>query len=71
MGYRAFHLHMDELAIAFDANGAELRIQKVRTLTKHTHTLIGWSVASIEQAVRALIAQWRGVRALSVSAACL
>jgi catechol 2,3-dioxygenase-like lactoylglutathione lyase family enzyme len=46
----------DEFAIAFDANGVELRIQKVRTLTPQPHTLIGWSVPSIEQAVRALIA---------------
>ena len=42
----------DEFAIAFDANGVELRIQKM----PQPHTLIGWSVTSIEQAVRALIA---------------
>ena len=46
----------DEFAIVLDANGVELRIQKVRTLTPQPHTLIGWSVPSIEQAVRALIA---------------
>ena len=46
----------DAFAVAFDANGVELRIQKVRTLTPQPHTLLGWSVASIEQVVRALIA---------------
>ena len=39
----------DEFAIALDANGVELRIQKVRTLTPQPHTVIGWSVTSIER----------------------
>jgi|SRR5215469_9092282 len=47
----------DQFAIVFDVNGVELRVQKVRRLTPHPHTQLGWSVASIEEAVGALRAK--------------
>ena len=62
---RAFYQHVlglnliaeDQFAIAFDVNGVELRIQKVPRLTPQPHTQLGWSVASIEEAVLALRAK--------------
>jgi catechol 2,3-dioxygenase-like lactoylglutathione lyase family enzyme len=47
----------DQFAIVFDVNGVELRVQKVKTLTPQQHTQLGWSVASIEEAVRTLRAK--------------
>ena len=47
----------DEFAIVLDANGVELRIQKVQTLTPQPHTQLGWSVNSLEQVLRALRAK--------------
>jgi catechol 2,3-dioxygenase-like lactoylglutathione lyase family enzyme len=47
----------DEFAVVFDANGVELRIQKVQALTPQPHTQLGWSVASIEEVVQALRAK--------------
>ena len=47
----------DQFAIVFDANGVELRIQKVHTLTSQPHTQLGWSVISLEEVVRALRAK--------------
>ena len=47
----------DEFAIVLDANGVEIRIQKVQTLTPQPHTQLGWSVISLEEAVRALRAK--------------
>ena len=44
----------DEFAIVLDANGVELRIQKVQTLTPQPHTQLGWSVNSLEEVLRAL-----------------
>ena len=47
----------DEFAIVFDANGVELRIQKVQTLTPQPYTQLGWSVISLEEVVRAFRAK--------------
>ena len=47
----------DEFAIVLDANGVELRIQKVQTLTPPPHTQLGWSVNSLEEVLRALRAK--------------
>ena len=47
----------DEFAIVLDANGVELRIQKVQFLTPQPHTHLGWSVNSLEEVVRALRAK--------------
>jgi catechol 2,3-dioxygenase-like lactoylglutathione lyase family enzyme len=44
----------DEFAVVFEANGTELRIQKVRSLEPQPHTLLGWSVTSISEVVMAL-----------------
>jgi catechol 2,3-dioxygenase-like lactoylglutathione lyase family enzyme len=46
-------------ALVFDANGAELRVQKVRQFTPQPFTVFGWNVDDIEAAVDALTA--RGV----------
>jgi catechol 2,3-dioxygenase-like lactoylglutathione lyase family enzyme len=50
----------DEFAVVFDAQGTELRVQKVRSLIPQPHTLLGWSVSSIHEVVTALYN--RGVR---------
>ena len=47
----------DEFAIVLDANGVELRVQKVQSLTPQPHTSLGWSVTSLEEVVRALRAK--------------
>ena len=47
----------DEFAIVLDANGVELRIQKVLSLTPQPHTHLGWSVTSLEEVVRVLRAK--------------
>jgi catechol 2,3-dioxygenase-like lactoylglutathione lyase family enzyme len=39
----------DQFAIVLNANGVELRIQKVQTLTPQSHTQLGWSVKSLEE----------------------
>jgi catechol 2,3-dioxygenase-like lactoylglutathione lyase family enzyme len=44
----------DPFALVFDANGVQLRIQKVTSLTPQPHTQLGWTVASINDAVREL-----------------
>jgi catechol 2,3-dioxygenase-like lactoylglutathione lyase family enzyme len=49
----------DQFALVLDANGVQLRIQKVVTLAPQPHTLLGWSVTSIDSAVRKLAS--RGV----------
>ena len=47
----------DEFSIVLDANGVELRIQKVQTLAPQPHTQLGWSVISLEEVVRGLRAK--------------
>jgi catechol 2,3-dioxygenase-like lactoylglutathione lyase family enzyme len=47
-------------ALAFDANGTMLRIQKVQEHTPAKHTTLGWSVANIRVNVEALVR--KGVR---------
>src|SRR5262245_13191145 len=44
----------DDFAVVLDANGTELRIQKVRSLTPQPHTQLGWLIPSISAVVRAL-----------------
>jgi catechol 2,3-dioxygenase-like lactoylglutathione lyase family enzyme len=44
----------DGFAIVYDAQGVELRVQKLQALTPQPHTLLGWSVPSIDRAVSAL-----------------
>jgi catechol 2,3-dioxygenase-like lactoylglutathione lyase family enzyme len=44
----------DDFALVFNAGGVELRIQKVSVLTPQPHTQLGWSVASLDEVVRAL-----------------
>ena len=46
-------------ALVFDANGTALRIQKVREMAPPGHTVLGWEVADMAEAVSALAA--RGV----------
>jgi predicted enzyme related to lactoylglutathione lyase len=44
----------DEFAIAFDANGVELRIQKVEHHTPQPFTVLGWQVANVAQVLARL-----------------
>lgn len=43
-----------EFAIVFDVQGVELRIQKVVAVEPQSHTVLGWAVPSIVDAVRTL-----------------
>jgi catechol 2,3-dioxygenase-like lactoylglutathione lyase family enzyme len=44
----------DEFALAFDANGTMLRVQKVPAVFPAAYTILGWQVANIEETVNAL-----------------
>lgn len=44
----------DQFAIAFDANGIQLRIQKVETLRAQPFTTLGWHVPNIRRTLAAL-----------------
>jgi catechol 2,3-dioxygenase-like lactoylglutathione lyase family enzyme len=50
----------DDFALALDADGTPLRIQKVGTLQPHPFTSLGWQVANVESAADRLAD--RGVR---------
>lgn len=50
----------DDFALVFDANGIELRVQKVERLTPQPFTAFGWQVGDVEAVVDALVA--KGVR---------
>ena len=47
----------DDFAVVYDAQGIELRLQKVRELTPQPHTALGWSVDGIDQVVRDIVAR--------------
>jgi catechol 2,3-dioxygenase-like lactoylglutathione lyase family enzyme len=49
----------DDYALALDAHGTQIRIQKVELFTPHPFTALGWAVSSIDDTVEALRA--RGV----------
>jgi catechol 2,3-dioxygenase-like lactoylglutathione lyase family enzyme len=42
-------------ALVFDANGTMLRVQKVQTLTPAGHTVLGWHVVDVHEAVELLL----------------
>ena len=44
----------DEFALAFDAGGIELRIQKVKAFTPQPFTALGWRVSGIRKSMSAL-----------------
>ena len=46
----------DAFAIVFDANGVELRLQKVDHLTPQPYTTLGWQVTDISQVLAGLAA---------------
>lgn len=50
----------DQFALVFDANGTTLRVQKVKEMSPHPYTALGWHVPDIESAVKEL--EERGVR---------
>jgi predicted enzyme related to lactoylglutathione lyase len=50
----------DDYALALDANGTMLRIQKVGNFTPHPFTSLGWEVSDIQATAEALIK--RGVK---------
>ena len=47
----------DDFAVVYDAQGIELRLQKVRELTPQPHTALGWSVDGIDKIVRDIAAR--------------
>lgn len=49
----------DEYALALDAHGTQIRVQKVERFTPHPFTALGWEVPSIDDVVEAL--RTRGV----------
>lgn len=49
----------DDYALALDAHGTQVRIQKVASFTPHPFTALGWEVSSIDETVDAL--RLRGV----------
>ena len=51
----------DAFALAFDANGVELRLQKLETLKPQAFTVLGWQVRDVNAVVDALTQ--RGVSA--------
>ncbi|MBO6717039.1 MAG: VOC family protein [Rhizobiaceae bacterium] len=46
-----------EFALVLDANGVELRLQKVEAVTPQPWTQLGWAVASIAETIDALAAK--------------
>jgi catechol 2,3-dioxygenase-like lactoylglutathione lyase family enzyme len=66
-GQRARHFYCEvlglrlkqdtEFALVLDANGTELRLQKVESVDPHPWTQLGWAVASIERTVAELTAK--------------
>ena len=44
-------------ALIFDANGTQLRMQRVETVAPHPYTALGWEVDDLAAMVRALAAQ--------------
>jgi catechol 2,3-dioxygenase-like lactoylglutathione lyase family enzyme len=44
----------DDFAIALDANGTQLRVQKVAALAPHPFTALGWAVMNIDATVETL-----------------
>src|SRR2546428_7852155 len=49
----------DRFALVFDANGTQLRIQKVNAASPPSFTFLGWEVADIAETIAGLVA--RGV----------
>jgi catechol 2,3-dioxygenase-like lactoylglutathione lyase family enzyme len=52
LGFR--FLGDDGFALVFDANGTMLRVNKARSFTPATGTILGWQVDDIDDAVREL-----------------
>jgi len=44
-------------ALVFDAHGTMLRVQKVQTLSPVGHTVLGWQVVDMSEAVESLLKQ--------------
>lgn len=45
----------DEFALAFDCDGIELRIQKVKEFRPHPFTALGWRVSNVRTTMAALV----------------
>ncbi len=43
-------------SLVFDANGTQLRVQRVETVAPHPYTALGWEVGDLAATVRALAA---------------
>ena len=46
----------DDFALSFDANGTELRLQKVERFTPQPFTTLGWQVSDVAAVVQGLVA---------------
>jgi catechol 2,3-dioxygenase-like lactoylglutathione lyase family enzyme len=44
-------------ALVFDANGTQLRVQRVDAVAPHAYTALGWEVGDLAATVRALVAK--------------
>ena len=44
----------DDFALVFDANGVELRIQKVEKVVPHSYTALGWTVSDLHDVMTEL-----------------
>jgi catechol 2,3-dioxygenase-like lactoylglutathione lyase family enzyme len=55
-------INEDPFALVFDAGGTTLRIATVRTLEPAGHTVLGWTVPDIRQAIEGLAARGVGFR---------
>jgi catechol 2,3-dioxygenase-like lactoylglutathione lyase family enzyme len=47
----------DDFAVVYNAQGIELRLQKIRELAPQPHTALGWSVDGIDKVVRDIAAR--------------
>jgi catechol 2,3-dioxygenase-like lactoylglutathione lyase family enzyme len=47
----------DPFALVYDAQGTELRIQKVERFTPQPHTALGWLVTSLQAVIREIVAR--------------
>ncbi len=52
LGFAA--VYEDDFALVLDANGTELRIQKLKEVMPQPFTVLGWSVKSISESVTSL-----------------
>jgi catechol 2,3-dioxygenase-like lactoylglutathione lyase family enzyme len=50
----------DDFALVYEVSGMELRIQKVRELSPHPHTALGWLVDGLDHVIAEIAARGGG-----------